>query len=117
MPGSRLFRALAGVVVTLASLSFPISAQTDLDAFMKDVVARRDDNWKKLQQYILDEREEMTLTGPAGARLWGERREYTWFLREGFFVRSPVKVDGAAVSEADRRKAEDDYLRAVQRRE
>ena len=92
-------------------------AQTDLDAFMKDVVARRDDNWKKLQQYILDEREEITLNGPGGARMWGEQRDYTWFIRDGFFIRSPVRFNGATIGDADRRKAEDEYLRRTQRRE
>ena len=28
-------------------------AQSDLDAFMQQVLAERDSNWKKLQQYIL----------------------------------------------------------------
>ena len=101
MPSSRIPLAVAGVVVTLASLSSAPSAQTDLDAFMKDVVARRDDNWKKLQQYILDEREETRITGPGGARLWGEEKEYTWFIREGFFIRSPVKFDGAVCVELE----------------
>ena len=82
---------------------------------MKDVVVRRDDNWKKLQQYILDEREETKITGPGGTRLWGEERDYTWFIREGYFIRSPVKVDGAVIGEGERRKAEDDYLRRVKR--
>jgi hypothetical protein len=118
MPSSRLRVALAGVLVTLVSLSpgrSSLSAQTDLDSFMKDVVARRDDNWKKLQQYILDEREETKITGPGGTRLWGEERDYTWFIREGYFIRSPVKVDGAVISEGERRKAEDDYLRRMKR--
>jgi hypothetical protein len=110
---ARAFLAAAGVLVTLASPS----AQTDLDAFMKDVVARRDDNWKKLQQYILDEREEITLNGPGGLRLWGEQRDYTWYIREGFFVRSPVKFNGATIGEDERRKAEDRYLRGAQRRD
>ena len=109
------------VVTLLSSLSpfavTPAAAQNDLDAFMKDVVARRDDNWKKLQQYILDEREETTLNGPGGLRLWGEQKDYVWFIRNGFFVKSPVKANGAAVGEADRRKFEDEYLRRSQRRE
>ena len=109
----------AVLVVTLLSLTGPgrASAQTDLDAFMKDVVARRDDNWKKLQQYILDEREEISLNGPGGVRLWGEQRDYTWFLREGFFIKSPVRANGATIGEADRRKFEDDYMMRVVRRE
>ncbi len=120
MPGPRVFRSLvasAGVLVTLASLSFPASAQTDLDRFMKDVVVRRDDNWRRLQQYILDERDEIAVNGPGGARLWGEQRDYSWFIRDGFFIRSPLRVDGGAVSESDRRKAEDEYLRRAQRRD
>src|SRR5215467_3961025 len=108
----RAFVAGAGVLVTLLTPSSPtLLAQTDLDAFMQDVVARRDDNWRKLQQYILEERQELILNGPGSVRLWGEQRDYSWFIRDGFFVRSPIKVDGAVVGEADRRKAEDEYLR------
>src|SRR5215467_3300331 len=122
MPSSRT-RIAAGagfvtIVTVLAGAPAPrLAAQTDLDAFMKDVVARRDDNWRKLQQYILDEREELVLNGPGGSRLWGQQRDFTWFIRDGFFVRSPVRVDGAVVGEADRRKAEDEYLRRTQRRD
>jgi len=116
MPSPAISRlaAIAGVVTALSSTT---AAQTDVDRFMKDVVARRDDNWKKLQQYILDEREEIAINGPGGLRMWGEQRDYTWFLREGFFVRSPVKFNGATIGEADRRKAEDQYLRRTQRRD
>jgi hypothetical protein len=94
-----------------------VAAQSDLDAFMQQVLARRDDNWKKLQQYILDEREQIDVRGPARIPLWGERREYTWYIRDGFFVRSPLKVNGVAIGEADRLKYEADYLRRVQRRD
>jgi hypothetical protein len=124
MPSSRTriaagagFVTIVTVLAGAAALSPRLNAQTDLDAFMKDVVLRRDDNWKKLQQYILEEREELAFTGPGGGRLWGEQRDFTWFIRDGFFVRSPVRVDGAVVSEADRRKAEDQYLRRTQRRD
>jgi hypothetical protein len=117
MPSSRIPLAVAGLVVTLTSFFPAVSAQTDLDAFMKDVVARRDDNWRKLQQYILEEREELVLTGPGGLRMWGEQRDFSWYIRDGFFVRSPVKFNGAAIGESDRRKAEDEYLRRTQRRD
>jgi len=90
---------------------------TDLDAFMKQVLARRDDNWKKLQQYVLDEREVVHIQGPGRVPLWGERREYTWYIREGFFVRSPVSANGVTIGEADRRKFEADYLKRQQERE
>ena len=105
------------VTILAGAPALRLDAQTDLDGFMKEVVARRDDNWRKLQQYILDEREELVLNGPGGSRLWGQQRDFTWFIRDGFFVRSPVRVDGAVVGEADRRKAEDEYLRRTQRRD
>src|SRR5215813_2666273 len=122
MPSSRTRIAAGAGLVTIVTIlagapASRLDAQTDLDAFMKDVVARRDDNWRKLQQYILEEREELVLSGPGGSRLWGQQRDFTWFIREGFFVRSPVKVDGAVVGESDRRKAEDQYLRRTQRRD
>src|SRR3954464_1668239 len=113
----RLFPAVLVVTLLSSAGAIRLSAQTDLDAFMKDVVARRDDNWKKLQQYILDEREETILNGPGGLRLWGEQKDYTWFIRDGFFIKSPVKANGASIGEADRRKFENTYLRALQRRE
>lgn len=91
-------------------------APTDLDRFMSEVLARRDENWKKLQQYVLDERESFTLTGPGGVRLYGFRRDYTWFMRDGVFIRSPLRADGVTLTEADRRRAEAEWLHREQRR-
>jgi len=97
----------------------PVSAfvQSDLDAFMQKVVAKRDDNWKKFQQYVLDEREQAELRGPGKLPIWGERRDYTWYLRDGFFVRSPVRANGVTIGEEERRKYEADFLRREQARE
>ena len=108
---------VAGVLVLRVPASAVATAQTDLDAFMQQVLARRDDNWKKLQQYILDEREQVEVRGPAHIPLWGQRRDYTWYIRDGFFVRSPVKFNGVTISEPDRRKYESDYLKKVQARD
>jgi hypothetical protein len=115
-------RALAALFLTLAgavafSFSAQALAQTDLDAFMREVLAHRDDNWKKLQQYVLDEREVIELRGPGRVPVWGERREYTWYIRDGFFIRSPLKFNGVQIGEAERRKFEADYLRLVQQRD
>jgi hypothetical protein len=84
---------------------------------MRQVLARRDDNWKKLQQYVLDEREAIDLRGPGRTPIWGERRDYTWYIRDGFFVRSPVKFNGVTIGESDRRKYEANFLRREQQRE
>lgn len=107
------------VLLCLSALAVPSAAlaQSDLDAFMEKVLARRDDNWKKLQQYVLEEEEKFDLTGPGGFPLWGMRREYQWFIRQGIFVRSPVTADGVRLSEADRKKAEDQWLRRQRNRD
>jgi hypothetical protein len=106
-----------GVSLVVMSGAGPVSAQNDLDAFMRQAVARRDDNWKKLQQYVLDEREQLEVRGPQRVPIWGERREYTWYIREGLFVRSPLKFNGVTIGEDERRKFEADYLARQQRRE
>ena len=85
----------------IAARSRVSAHRSDLDALMKKVLAQRDDNWKKLQQYILDEREQIDVRGP-GRRPSGASAATTrWFIRDGFFVRSPLKVNGVTVREAD----------------
>jgi hypothetical protein len=93
------------------------ASQTDLDAFMERVLARRDTNWTRLQQYVLDEHEAFDVTGPSGAPLYGFRRDYMWFIKQGYFVRSPVRADGVELSEADRLAAEESWIRRERRRE
>ena len=114
---TRPLSALLCLGFLAAAVPASLNAQSDLDAFMEKVLARRDDNWKKLQQYVLEEKEAFDLTGPGRFPLWGMRREYTWFIRDGIFVRSPVTADGVKLSEADRRKAEDAWLRRQKNRE
>jgi hypothetical protein len=98
---------LFAVVVLFAAFGAAIpSAQSDLDAFMSQVLARRDENWTKLQQYTLAEDEAFSLTGTGGTRIYGFTREYHWFPRDGIFVRSPTRADGVAISEEERRRAE-----------
>lgn len=95
----------------------PPRPPTDLDRLMEEVVKRRDDNWKKLQQYILTEREKVTVTGPEGLRIFGMDREYSWFVKDGFFIRSPIVMNGVRIGDEERRRYEADYLRRQQRRE
>src|SRR5262245_53963508 len=109
--GARVVPAMLALLIGGSIAAERTSAQTDLDALMLKVVAKRDENWRKLQQYVLDEREAVELRGPNRLTIWGERRDYTWYIRDGFFVRSPLKVNGAVVGEADRRKAEAEYLK------
>jgi hypothetical protein len=102
--------------ILVSAIAAP-SAQSDLDAFMSRVVARRDDNWTKLQQYVLNERETFQLIGPAATPLFGLRNEYVWFPRDGTFIRSPVTANGVTLGESDRRTAERRWLQREARRE
>ena len=119
---SRLSAGLLLLVTVVASAVLLVAggsraAQSDLDQFMERVLVRRDENWKRLQQYILDEREQLELRGPLSTPIWGQQREYTWYIRDGFFVRSPRTADGVTVSEEERRKYEDEFLRRAKARE
>jgi hypothetical protein len=111
-----MIRIASALVAALLALG-AAPAENDLDAFMREVVAHRDENWKKLQQYVFDEHEQFDMRGPNRVQLWGERRDYTWFIRDGFFVRSPVKINGVTIGESDRVKAEAAYLKQAQERE
>jgi hypothetical protein len=112
---------LAAGLVAIAGWR-PLAGQTtvpasDLDAFMARVLDRRNDNWRALHDYILSEREQFELTGPSEQRLYGTRREFTWFVRDGYLIRSPVRLDGVAPDARARQDYENKWLRDEQGRE
>ena len=109
-----------GIALWLASAAAPRAGQQDgdneLDRFMEQVLAKRDENAAVRLQYILDETSESQVTGPGGHALWGRRGDYTWYDQNGIFVRSPVRIDGVTIGEAERRAYEADWLRREERR-
>ena len=123
---SRFLLAAACAATIAAASASVIRAQTasaataagDLDAFMKQVLSRRDDNWKKLQQYTLEEDETFQISALNGRKIYGFRREYSWFPSDtGVFVRSPISADGVKVSEEERRKAEASWIKQEEQRD
>jgi len=116
-PVRTRFFLIGSLVIASLGVTFAQSAPTDLDAFMSRVLARRDENWKKLQQYVLEERETFQLTGPGARPIYGMRRESAWFPRDGLFIKSPLRVNGVAINEADRRTAEEAWVKREERRE
>jgi hypothetical protein len=111
--------ANAGAFV--ASGHEPATSQTppasDLDALMATVLQHRDENWRRLHDYVLREKEAFSLDGPGRARLYGSEREFTWYMREGYLIRSPLRYDKVTLSEAERRKYEDKWLKDEKERE
>jgi hypothetical protein len=119
-PAVLRFVLAAGLVaasIALRAQTATPAPATDLDAFMSRVLERRDDNWKKLQQYVLEERETFQLIGPGATPLYGVRRESTWFPRDGRLIKSPLRINGVAIGEEDRRKAEEMWLKLEDDRE
>jgi hypothetical protein len=116
----RAFAFAAGVSLFASPIAFTQTSPAplaELDTFMRQVLVRRDDNWTKTQQYILDEQERVEFRGPAEVLLWGQKREYMWYPRDGFFVRSPVRFNGVTISERERERYEENFLRRVQNRD
>jgi hypothetical protein len=89
----------------------------DLDAFMARVLERRDETWRKLHDYVLDETEQFRLLGPGGVPLHGMKREFSWYVREGFLIRSPIRFDGVTLGEEQRRAYEQRWLEEERKRE
>jgi hypothetical protein len=109
--------AVAWLVAAWVACAQSPSPSSELDSFVQQVLLRRDDNWRKVQQYILDEEERVELRGPAEVLLWGQKREYMWYPRDGFFVRSPVRFNGVTIGERERQAYEENFLRRVKNRD
>lgn len=99
------------------SSSAPSAIGNDLDAFMAQVLEHRAETWRRLHDYILDEREKFELRGPGDALLFGQQRSYNWYVREGYLIRSPVKFNGVALKDEERRKYEHEWLTEEKARE
>ncbi len=124
MPDKRsVLAAAAFVTAILAAASFSTAqsggttASGGLDAFMARVLEHRDEAWKKLHDYVLSETERFEITGPAGVRLQGMRHEFSWYVRDGYLIRSPIRFDGVTIPESERRKYEENWLKEEQSRE
>jgi hypothetical protein len=89
----------------------------ELDAFMAKVLARREVNRKTLEQYVLDELERFEILGPGRTPLHRTRRDYTWYVRDGMHVRSPVRFNGVTVGDEARDRYETNWMRQERERQ
>jgi Omp85 superfamily domain/POTRA domain, FtsQ-type len=78
---------------------------------MEKVLKRRELNRQILEQYVLDELEQIEVLGPSRMPVYRQRREFTWYVRDGLHVRSPMRFDGVAVGEEARKEYEDRWAR------
>jgi hypothetical protein len=94
----------------------PAPATTDLDRFMATALLRRDIDRKTLSDYVLDEVEVLEVLGPGRMLFARMRYEYTWYVRDGIHVRSPLKVNGVPIGESERRAYEDRWIKSEEGR-
>ena len=98
LPASFLLHADLTATATIdepdvpARLAATAGVQTEIDAFMEKVLARRETNWIELQDYVLDEKESLDVRGPGGVVLEGFHREFTWYVRDRILVRSSTST-------------------------
>jgi hypothetical protein len=113
-----LLAVVAGVcAVSVSAMSAARQPTNDLDAFMAQVLERRSENWKVLKDYVLNEKEHFELLGPGRELLFGTKREYTWYLRNGILVRSPVRFDGVSIGLDERKRYEDKWTQEERERD
>ena len=77
---------------------------------MEKVLKRRELNRQTLEQYVLDESEQFEVLGPRRMPVYRQKREFTWYVRDGLHVRSPVRFDGVTVGDAARKEYEDNWV-------
>lgn len=126
LPGVRTGFPLALAVLTLTLCDAPALGQAaapppaaklgDLDAFMEKVLKRRELNRQVLEQYVLDELEQFEVLGPSRMPIYRQRKDFTWYVRDGLHVRSPVRVNGAAVGDEARKEYEERWARRERER-
>lgn len=113
---ARGWPALVTILSVAPSLGARQAVPSEVDVFMEKVLERREENRITLQSYVLDEAETFELLGPGRVPVQSVQREYTWYVRDGYLIRSPVRFDGVAIGEATRREYEEDWLGQERRR-
>lgn len=83
---------------------------------MASALLRRDIDRKTLSDYVLDEVESFEVLGPGRIPFARMRYEYTWYVRDGVHVRSPVKFNGVPIGETERRAYEDHWVKSEEGR-
>ena len=119
---SVAFALLCGFGLATAASAQPTSAKTaatpanELDAFMEKVLKRREVNRQTLEQYVLDEIEQFEVLGPSKMPVFRQKREYSWYVRDGLHVRSPVRFDGVTVGDDKRKEYEENWAQRERKR-
>jgi hypothetical protein len=88
----------------------PAAQNTEIDDFMERVLETREINWDKLYDYVFSETIKLEFTGMEIAAIESFEQEYIWFVRDGYLVRSPYRLNGVEVSAEERAEYEREWL-------
>jgi len=106
------------ITVVLISISFvqnlaalqDTETGNELDDFMAKVLKKRDIDWERLHNYIFSSTEILEIKKGEIPALENFRREYIWYVRDGYLVRSPVRIDGVKISAGERAEAVEKWI-------
>ncbi len=87
----------------------------EIDAFMEKVLEQREISWDELYDYVFSETIRLDFGGIADiAAIESFEHEFTWFVRDGYLVRSPYRMNGVESSAEERAEYESDWLKDMQ---
>src|SRR5262249_4158959 len=96
------------VVILFLSPASTLNARqappNDHDRLMEKVLMHRKVNQEVLRDYVLNDVEQMDVTGPGEYTLYRGKEEYVWYVRDGINVRSPLRRDGVTIGKNERKE-------------
>lgn len=105
------------LILAVAGGMFSGMVNEDLDTFIEKVIENRAATWQRLYDYVFKENERFSLTGtldlPDIMRYEGE---FSWYVKDGYLVRSPVSLNGAEVPAGERQAAEEKWIKRQEKR-
>jgi hypothetical protein len=107
---------IVSILFALLATEAPQDPTEDIDAFMKKVLENRSVNWEMYHDYFGRERAKLSIEGTLDETLHGFEREYLWFVKDGYPVRSPMSVDGVPVSPEQREREETEWIERLKER-
>jgi len=108
--GNTLYAILIFIVLGKSS-SAQGETERDLDAFMSKVLEKREVNWEALHGYVFSETETLAIKGINLPPTFNFKREYVWIVRDGYLLRSPVRVNNVKVSKEEQAAEEEEWVR------
>ena len=81
---------------------------------MEKVLEQREISWDELYDYVFIETMKLDFVGMEIAAIESFEHEYTWFVRDGYLVRSPYRMNGVGVSAEEKAEYESEWLSDMQ---